>query len=49
MVDVNDKFGFNYSKNYNSGYEKTREILKITNEFISGKLLKIIKEGRFDI
>jgi len=49
MVDVNDKFGFNYSKNYNSGYEKTHEILKITNEFISGKLLKIIKEGRFDI
>ncbi len=49
MIDINDKFGFNYTKNYRSSYEKTSEILKITNDFISGKLLGIIKEGRLEV
>jgi len=48
-LDVNDRYGFNYSKSYSSDYSKVQRIFNITTDIINNKLGKLISEGVFEL
>jgi len=48
-IDINDRYGFNYDKDYTSDYAKIQKILEITTDIINNKLNKLITEGVFDL
>lgn len=49
ILDVNDRYGFNYKENYTSSKKETEAIFEITESILRDKLKKMITEGVFDI
>lgn len=45
ILDINDRYGFNYNENYNSPPDVIERILNIQNDMISGKLEDFVKRG----
>ncbi|MDE7211346.1 MAG: hypothetical protein K2O03_07865, partial [Lachnospiraceae bacterium] len=46
-IDVNDRYAANYIPDYCSDKAAFDEIMKVTNNIINGKLLRLVKKGEF--
>jgi hypothetical protein len=49
LIDVNDRHGFNFIKEYHSKAEDAKKIIEISSDFIQNKLLNVIEKGEFDL
>jgi len=49
ILDVNDRYGFNYKEGYTSNYSKVENVFEITTDIIKNKIDKFIKEGVFEL
>lgn len=48
-LDINDRFGINYSPAYYSGDDKIASVFRLTNEIVSEKLEKFVIDGEFEV
>jgi hypothetical protein len=48
-LDINDRYGFNYTPSYYSGDEKIASVFRLTNKIVSEKLEKFVTEGVLEI
>ena len=44
-IDVNDRYGFNFTPEYSSSYDKIQTIISTIKELLDGKLQKFWEEG----
>jgi len=49
ILEVNDRYKFNYNKNYLSTFKNVERIIEITDDILNNKIDKIINEGVFEI
>ena len=45
LLDINDKYGFNYKKDYSSNKDKIDKIIKMADEIINNKIEKFVMKG----
>ncbi|MDQ0154231.1 hypothetical protein [Robertmurraya andreesenii] len=49
VLDINDRYGFNYKDAYTSNIENAMKVINITRSILDNKLHKMILEGVFDL
>ncbi|MCL4417654.1 MAG: hypothetical protein M1365_13355 [Actinobacteria bacterium] len=49
LVDINDRYGFNYIKGYKSNLEKQKHLFELTTTVLKEKLPEIIEKGEFHL
>lgn len=49
ILDINDRFGFNYNKGYSSNRDKQKVLLELATTVLEDKLEEILEKGEFAI